>query len=278
MILMSTRFQDGHFVGALRSTRQVSGLTLAETEYVSGLHVPAHAHDHALCCLVLDGSFTERSGSRSTNCEPGSLIFQPQDEPHAHDFQRGGGRCFNIQFGEGWVERMERFSLRQPTSPTSLHRTRAGWLAGQLYQEFCAEDSAAVLGIEGFALALLGEIARAGSPPERRGAKPGWLLRAVEHLHAHFLDPLSLTEVARLADIDPSHLARTFRDFYGCTMSEYVRKLRVERARKDLLATDQPLSTIALSTGFTDQAHFSRVFKQLTGLTPGAFRRTAKGR
>jgi AraC family transcriptional regulator len=61
-------------------------------------------------------------------------------------------------------------------------------------------------------------------------------------------------------------------------MSEYVRKLRVEQARRDLLATDQPLSTIALATGFTDQAHFSRVFKQLTGLTPGAFRRTATGR
>jgi AraC-like DNA-binding protein len=61
-------------------------------------------------------------------------------------------------------------------------------------------------------------------------------------------------------------------------MSEYVRKLRVEKARKELLTTDKPLSTIAFDAGFSDQAHFSRVFKELTGLTPGAFRRSTTGR
>jgi AraC family transcriptional regulator len=275
---MSTRFRDGDFIGALRSARQVSGLTLAETEYASGLHVPAHAHDHGLCCLVLDGSFTERTGSRSADLKRGSLIFHPPDEPHSHDFARGGGRCFNIQFGSQWVERMESFGLRQPGSPASLHRTKAGWLAGQLYQEFRTEDSASLLSMEGFALALLGEIARTVSPAERGGAKPGWLIRAVDHIHSHFLEPISLTELARKVDIDPSHLARTFREFYGCTMSDYVRGLRVEKARGDLISTEKPLSAIALELGFADQAHFSRIFKQLTGLTPGAFRRTATGR
>jgi AraC family transcriptional regulator len=275
---MSTRFQDGHFIGYLRSACQVSGLTLAETEYASGLKVPAHAHDHALCSLVLDGSFTERSGSRSAACEPGSLIFHPRDEPHSHTFDRAGGRCFNIQFGSEWVGRMEQFGLRCPTSPESLHRTKAGWIAAQLYREFRTQDSASILSIEGYALTLLAEIARSGAPGERRGAKPGWLLRAVEHLHTHFLEPISLTELARLVEIDPSHLARTFRQFYGCSMSEYVRKLRVDFARKELLSSAKPLATIALSAGFTDQAHFSRVFKELTGLTPGAFRKIATRR
>jgi AraC family transcriptional regulator len=275
---MSTRFKDGHFVGSLRSTRQVSGLTLAETEYAAGLHVPAHAHDHGLCCLVIEGSFIERTGSKSATLEPGSLLFHPPDEPHAHDFARTGGRCFNIQFGSSWVERMDSFGLRQPSSPSSLHRTKAGWLAGQLYQEFCTADSASLLSIEGFTIALLAEIARAASPAERTGARPGWMLRAVDHIHEHFLEPISLTELAQKVDIDPSHLARTFREFYGCTMSDYVRKLRVEKARKELLAQDKPLSTIAFEAGFADQAHFSRVFKQLTGLTPGAFRRTATRR
>jgi AraC family transcriptional regulator len=275
---MSIRFQDGHFIGALRGGRQVSGLTLAETEYAGGLQVPVHAHDHALCCLVLEGSFTERSGRKRESVETGGLIFHPQDELHAHDFDRSGGRCFNIQFGSPWVERMDAFGLRQPSAPASLHRTKAGWLAAQLYQEFCTQDSASVLSIEGFALALLGEIARTGSTGERTGAKPGWLLRALDHLHAHYMEPISLTELALKVEIDPSHLARTFRQFYGCTMSEYVRKLRVETARKELLTTDKPLSTVAYDAGFTDQAHFSRVFKQLTGLTPGAFRKSTTGR
>ncbi|CAN5723166.1 hypothetical protein BH23GEM9_BH23GEM9_12910 [soil metagenome] len=275
---MSARFESGQFVGSVQGVRQVSGLILAETAYAPGLHVPAHAHDHALCSLVLDGSFTERLGRASASCERGSLIFHPRDEPHAHDFGRSGGRCFNVQFGAVWVARLEDFALREPGHPADLHGSRAAWLAGQLYREFCTPDSASILSIEGFALALLGEVARSRAPEEPAGTRPAWLRRAVEHLHAHFRETISLTELARQVEIDPSHLARTFREHYGCTMSEHIRKLRVEYARQEILATDHSLSAIAYASGFADQAHFSRVFRQLTGVSPAEFRRLARPR
>jgi AraC family transcriptional regulator len=275
---MSTRFGDGHFIGGVVGSRQVSGLTLAETVYSPGLHVPAHAHDHGLCCLVLRGSFTERLGRRTTACGTGSLIYHPADEPHAHDFDAGGGRCFNIQFGSDWAGRIASFGVREPGSPVDLHRSRAGWLATQLYHEFCSGDTASVLSIEGFALALLGEVGRSPGGAEPPGARPAWLRRAAEYLHAHYLQPVSLTDLAARVEVDPSHLARTFREHFGCTMSDYVRGLRVEHARRALLGTSKTLSEIAYSTGFADQAHFSRVFKQHTGVSPGAYRRIATTR
>jgi AraC family transcriptional regulator len=165
-----------------------------------------------------------------------------------------------------------------PPDPVEAHRSRAGWLALQLYTEFCTPDSASSLSIEGFSLALLGELARQKPSAERRGARPRWLRRAVERIDSGFLDSLSLTALAADVQIDPTHLARTFRQHYGCTMTEYVRRLRIEYAKRELLATSRPLSELALAAGFTDQAHFSRVFRQLTGLTPGAFRRAATGR
>lgn len=275
---MSTRFGNGHFIGGVLGSRQVSGLTLAETVYASGLHVPAHVHDHGLCCLVLRGSFTERLGRRTAACGTGSLIYHPADEPHAHDFDRGGGRCFNIQFGGEWAARMADFGLAEPGSPVDLHRSRAAWLASQLYHEFCTADSASILSIEGFALALLGEVARTSGRAEPAGARPAWLRRALEYLQAHYLEAISLTDLAQRVEIDPSHLARTFREQFGCTMSDHVRQLRVEHARRELLGTSKTLSAIAHSAGFADQAHFSRVFKQHTGLTPGAFRKVATTR
>jgi AraC family transcriptional regulator len=275
---MSARFGDGHFVGGVLASRQVSGLTLAETVYRSGLHVPAHAHDHALCCLVLRGSFTERLGRRSAACATGSLIYHQADEPHAHDFDRAGGRVFNVQFGGGWALRLAEFGLKEPSSPVDLHRSRAAWLASQLYHEFCTADTASTLSIEGFALALLGEVSRSAAPDESSAARPVWLRRAADYLHAHYRDNISLTELAGRVEIDPSHLARTFREHFGCTMSEYVRKLRVEHARKELLATSKSLSEIAHTAGFADQAHFSRVFRQHTGLTPGSYRKVATAR
>lgn len=275
---MSARFESGQFIGRVQGTRQVSGLTLAETVYTPGLHVPSHAHDHGLCSLVLDGSFTERLGRASASIEPGSLIFQPRDEPHAHDFGGTGGRCFNVQFGASWAARLEEFGLREPGHPADLHGGRAAWLAGQLYREFCTSDTASILSIEGFALALLAEVARRRTTEEPAGTKPAWLRRAVEHLHAHFREAISLMDLAQKVEIDPSHLARTFREHHGCTMSEYIRGLRVEYARQQLLVTTQPLSAIAYAAGFADQAHFSRVFRQSTGVSPAEFRRLARPR
>jgi AraC family transcriptional regulator len=275
---MSARFGDGHFVGGVLGSRQLGGLILAETVYDAGLHVPAHAHDHGLCCLVLRGSFTERLGRRSTACATGSLIYHPADEPHAHDFDSAGGRVFNVQFGGAWASRMAAFGLKEPRSPLHLRRSRAAWLAGQLYHEFCTGDTASVLSIEGFALALLGEVGRSPGGAEPPGARPAWLRRAAEYLHAHYLQPVSLTDLAARVEVDPSHLARTFREHFGCTMSDYVRGLRVEHARRALLGTSKTLSEIAYSTGFADQAHFSRVFKQHTGVSPGAYRRIATTR
>lgn len=273
---MGERFRNGQFVGILRDAVEVSGLTLAETAYAPGAHVPAHAHDHALCCLILEGSFTERCGATVAPCGPGTLIFHPQDEPHAHDFDRAGARCFNVQFGAAWSERVDGFGLARPSSPQRLDRTRAGWLASQLYEEFRTRDDVSRFAIEGLTLALLADITRSRASADRAGAKPRWLRRAVDRLHADASADWSLAELAADVEIDPTHLARTFRAHYGCSIGEYVRKRRVDAARHQLLRTTRSLAEIAIATGFADQAHFSRVFKRVTGCSPGAFRRSAR--
>lgn len=273
---MNQPVQDGEFVGALHADRRVSGLTLAETSYRPGLVVPAHAHESALVTLVMDGALTEERGHRRSLCEKGSLIFHPTAEPHAHRFSDAGGRCFVLQFGSTWLDRMRSFGLAEPRSPIDLRGSRANWLAGHVYREFRSADAAAGLAIEGFALALLGEIARVRTRSESR-AKPPWLVRAVDLLHANLAGAPALGEIAAAVGIHPAHLSRTFHQHFGCTMSEYVRRRRVELARRELVETRRPLAEIAYAAGFSDQAHFSRVFKQITGTTPGAYRRAATG-
>lgn len=274
---MSEKIEDGQFVGALRVDRKFGGLTLAETSYRPRLEVPAHAHESALVTLVLDGALTEQRGRRSVLCEKGSLIFHPPDEPHGHRFSDAGGRCFVLQLGSPWTERMRDLSLVQPQTPLDIRRTRANWLAEQLYREFLTADTAAQLTMEGFALAMLGEIARATARSEA-SAKPPWLIRAVEMLHDRLRDDLSMAEIAAAVGVHPVHLSRTFHQHYGVTMGEYVRRQRVELAQRELATTDRTLAEIAYAAGFSDQSHFSRVFKQLVGTTPGAYRKAAAGR
>ena len=107
------------------------------------------------------------------------------------------------------------------------------------------------------------------------GGVPHWLTDARDYLH----DPgeaRSLSEVAVAVGVHPATLARGFRKAYGCSVGAYLRRLRVARAARQLADTDAPLAEIALSAGFSDQSHFSNVFRRETGLSPSAFRRAVR--
>jgi AraC family transcriptional regulator len=144
-------------------------------------------------------------------------------------------------------------------------------LAASLYREFRNEDGLAPLAMEGLALEFLAVAARSAerSVPS---APPRWLRQVRDALHDRFRESVSLQELARDVGMHPAHLARTFRRYYGCTVGDYVRNLRVERGREELTATDRPLIEIALMLGYADQSHFSTAFKRHTGMTPSAFR------
>lgn len=267
---MSERVPDGQYVGTTLARRESAGLILAETAYRPGVVVPAHVHGTPLVSSVLHGSMTEQHGRRAAICDAGSLIYQPPEEPHSHRFETGA-RCFIVQFGESWMSRMEEMEVLHPSAPLDLRRSRANWLLDQIHHEFTQQDRAADLAIEGFSIALLSELARARNRGDE-GARPAWLMRVVELLHMTLVQDLTMGDIAAAVEIHPVHMAKTFRRFYGCTMGEYVRRLRVERAKEQLASTDRPLSSVAFEAGFADQAHFSRVFKKLAGVTPSAFR------
>lgn len=269
-----TLVPDGQFVGATRQVRLVAGITLAEASYTGGLTVAAHAHPTTLLMLMLDGAMTEFRGRAGVLCPVGTLLVHPREEPHAHRWNESGGRQFIMQLGTEWMQRMKTLEIAEPNSPVDLRQTRANAIAGELYAEFRRGDDASRLGIEGYALAMLGELTRVHRHVER-SARPPWLRRAADLLHASVGTSVEMADIAAQVNVSPVHLARSFKAHFGSTMSEYLRRLRVERAREQLLSTSKPLSQISLEAGFADQAHFTRMFKQLVGATPGAYRRSA---
>ena len=132
-------------------------------------------------------------------------------------------------------------------------------------------DTASLLAIEALTLELIVELSRSSRlRPERK--LPRWLTLAKETLHERSSESITLGDIAKQVDIHPVHLAREFRKVYGCTLGEYLRGLRVQFACRELSSSNRPLVDIALGAGFSHQAHFSRVFKRYTGVTPTEFR------
>lgn len=89
---------------------------------------------------------------------------------------------------------------------------------------------------------------------------------------------LDITDEIKKSGYTPDHFRRCFKKETGMTPLEYVTALRVNRAKKLLLATPyQPIETIATGCGFSDEFYFSRVFKKLTGISPREYRKLHAG-
>ena len=85
---------------------------------------------------------------------------------------------------------------------------------------------------------------------------------------------LSISRLAREADLSPAHFAHAFKRSLGAPPHRYLMRVRLERARRMLVEPGARLSDVALRAGFADQAHFTRLFKRHFGITPGALLRT----
>ncbi|MEN3162468.1 AraC family transcriptional regulator [Tistrella mobilis] len=102
------------------------------------------------------------------------------------------------------------------------------------------------------------------------------IARARALIEARFAEDLPVAEIAAAAGLSPWHLMRQFRRLVGLPIHAYQIQLRVEAAKR-LLAAGCPTVQAALETGFADQAHFSRRFKDLVGVSPAAWARDRRG-
>ncbi|MCD5314367.1 AraC family transcriptional regulator [Kineosporia babensis] len=85
-----------------------------------------------------------------------------------------------------------------------------------------------------------------------------------------------MSELARRAQLSVSHFSAAFRRDTGVGVVEYVKRLRMARARFLLSATDQPVAEIATAVGYGDPFYFSRQFKKVVGQSPAQFRQAAR--
>ena len=113
---------------------------------------------------------------------------------------------------------------------------------------------------------------------EMQNVRDSTVRRAVHIMEQALNDPPSVAELARLAGISPRQLERRFVDELKASPARYFRDLRLRYGAWLLTHTTDRISQIAVDTGFSDAAHFSRTFRVLYGTTPNSYRRVALAR
>jgi len=98
---------------------------------------------------------------------------------------------------------------------------------------------------------------------------------AVRHIDAHFMEPLRVDELAAAAHLSADRFTEVFASIMGRTPKEYIRHLRIERAKILLRTTEATMAAVGLDSGIGDAAYFTKVFRTATGMTPSEYRKQA---
>jgi AraC family transcriptional regulator len=258
---------EGAF-GTLLRRVELPASTLTSTAYPPRLRLPPHAHTGAFLLFVRDGSFLEQHGRGSEHYDRFSCIYRPAYDDHANEFDEGGAVLTAIDLSPAWVARLrdagvalERFRVRSPFVQQFADRLEA---------ELAAPDSMSEMVVESLVTEVIVFASRLGSKGDR--GRKGWPERARRLIEEEFASPLSLGRIAAAVGVHRVHLARQFRATQGCTVGDYIRRVRVAFARRELVMTDKPIAEIALSAGFFDQSQLTNTFKRITGRTPAVYR------
>jgi AraC-like DNA-binding protein len=186
-------------------------------------------------------------------------------DAHAHD---AGQICFVL---EGtYIERLthgERVLV-----PGAMHVRAPGELHANT---FSSDVLTLLISIDAWRWAsprMFADVARVMQRAELAPSQePEWIADAQSLIARRYAEPLSLSAIAREIGVGRGTLATAFRRFRGTSVGESIRAARIAQS-KTLLTTGMPLAEIALACGFHDQAHFTRVFRAVTGTTPARYR------
>lgn len=265
------QFAHDVFYGDVQLSRALEGITLSHRlANAPPQTVELHTHVEAHFVLVTAGDYVT-SALRKPNPRS-TLIYNPPGTTHRDRFLDGRGAFFSISIAD---ERLAD-AISSPTEPAAVHLSaeRSCGLAAALLMECARWNASSALKAESLCLELLAETSMAPLPSAK--LPPAWLRTACELIQDCPDETPAVGRLASEVGVHPTHLARAFRAFLGCTPGDLLRARRLQLAAAALLHSPHSLTRIAIESGFSDQAQFTKAFRRLYGVPPGAYRHSRR--
>jgi AraC family transcriptional regulator len=244
---------------------------IVDRSYAARSRIAAHTHALPSMSIVTAGMLHERSGRRFETALPFSVSLMAADVRHDDEFGPHGASLFQVHFDGDFERELADGGCRALSGWTWMHGGRAARSFVQFVTAFrhCSERADEL--IADVRAQLIAEVlAAAAHDGPASGGAPVWLDQIRERIDDTHGWP-RVSELAASARVHRVYLARQFRRFYGCSVSDYVRRRRVQFAAHRIGMRRGTLSEVAHACGFHDHAHMCRAFQQECALSPSAF-------
>lgn len=260
--------------------------TIASRSELHDWRFPPHRHGrlHQVLLIARGGGRGTMEG-RDFRLKPMIAINVPANHVHGWEFKPGT---------QGWVVTIATEILDEVIAPSEgLSRVLSEAaqvratpamrrLMHEVFTEYDGRNFARAHVLKALSAALLGLIARQLTAETSHGASTAGdrLVDRFETLiDEHYREHWAVARYAAALKVTPTHLSRLTREAFGCPASHLIRDRLVREARRQLVYTNMPVSTVAYALGFNDPAYFTRTFTVATGLSPSEFReRVYKGK
>lgn len=255
--------QKGEFYGDTHKTICLDGITLTDTVYTHP-KVDWHYHEHAYFTFILQGNVIEGNKKEIYDCSPGSLLFHNWQDAHYNIKPEGFTRGFHLEIEKKWFDTL---GLNNETLEGSSKIGNPS-IKILMYKIFRASklDTDASISTQSLLLEILSQLKNDSQGILHK--KPKWVTQIDEILREQFAENLTLEVLSKMVNVHPMHLSRDFSKYFNCTLGEYIRKLKVEKALSLMALQNQSFTEIAYQCGFSDQSHFNRCFKEVNDMKP----------
>ena len=254
-----------------------------------------HTHDFTELVLVLDGSARHMTEEGEYLIHPGDVFVIPPGVAHGYT-GCDGLELVNIVYETtrlnlpnislmGFPGYRALFTLEPAFRsrhefkgrlhlPPHKYREMAQ-LVSDLQEELCRHKDGFHYICLTLLMQIIGQLSRIYTEMETSTSRSFLrLARVLQHIESHYADDLKLEDLAKTAGMSIRTLQRCFQETFAMSPIHFLNRLRVGNACKELLRSNSTIIEVAESVGIVDSNYFSRLFQQLVGTSPSAYRKT----
>ena len=260
--------KKGHYLAPIYHTREYDDFLVGLTEYKNPIDTGVwHSHEKSMISFVLYGSNIEFRKGKVINRVAGSVNFY-----HSHELHKNIYKCFPSKHISLELDHslLKRYGYKESEIELAVQKNHNITLTFiKLMNELQINDSQSSSTVEMLFLEFMEKSSKFISTSQL----PSWMKSIKELLNDRWSENISLEELSNHSGIHPTTISKNFRKYFQYSLGEYTRWLKITRSLELLHSAKYSITEIAYICGFSDQSHFTRVFKSFTGYLPKEYRK-----
>ena len=261
------KVKEQNYFGKTESSKNLKDFYISLTSYNPETKVANHFHGKPYLCLLVSGSYQEKSYKDSEIIKTGTTLFRPANYEHANNFSNDKGVCLNIE-----INNPEKYMLLNDFKISEINpQMKASIDVYKLLYFLMNGVSKDILNITCYESIF----SHFDFSPIK--GKLNWIYKIKEQIRENPFAIISLSKLSIEFGLHPNYIVRKFKEVTGYKLSDYLNKTRLENSLPKLVSSTKNLTSIAYDSGFYDQSHFAKNFKKYFIVSPKEFRKVIKG-